>query len=461
MRLRTRFEWAADAWTAMRAKLSRSLNPYVGEVLATFVEMGLGWVGEGIDRQIFLAIKRIRKPEGQDLIDLFDDYPIEPPRSATSARCPVMFVLSADATLPVTVPAGTKTRAGTSGPIYAADAAAELYSSGLIPSTSAVAGSSSRVVAGEVDTLVDVIAGVSRVFNPSDSTGGTDGESDAELTSRLSAWWDTLTKGTPAAYERYALSVPGVISAGCREDWPSPGEVTVCVCDGQGSADDTMLAAVETAIESGGNAHSPGCRAAGIRAWVMQPERLLFIPSLWVHMTTGKVADSAADIRSAVIAAMARYGIGSRVALSAVGRSVEGAVDTVGAVTGISAESVQMPRLLPIRVLSVGGKSWSSSRWDWNYSTGMFRWGGGAWIDARSITTAPVEVYNSDSSAWMTCGVDPFVEGSRWPAYSTSETVTRGAMSDLTYLEKSQILVCGEPAIYPAPIGTMISGVSA
>lgn len=85
------------------------------------------------------------------------------------------------------------------------------------------------------------------VTNAGAAAGGNAEESDDELKLRARAFWKTLRRGTLAALEFGALTVPVVRVARATED--STGLVTVVVSDSDGNSNAEMIALVEAALE--------------------------------------------------------------------------------------------------------------------------------------------------------------------------------------------------------------------
>jgi len=459
MKLRTRFEWLPDALTVMRALTGRVLSEAPGDVVYSLSEQ-MAWNGEASDVQTARTADRLLNPAGADLDAAIADLPMAGRKAATKARCNVTFYLDASAALPVTVPAGTKVRSGSSGPVYAAAVGAILETSGIIACEAAAAGSAQRVAAGDINALTAPVAGIASVSNAADSTGGTDAETDAELLARRTAFWDALTKGTASAYEQFALAVPGVTSAGLMEDWPAPGECTLSVCGGQGSADSAMLAAAAQAIETGGPPNAPGCRTAGVMVRAAAPVRLLMPVTVSVVMRDGyKAAGYKAAIQQAAAAAMAAYGIGARLPLSALGAAIEAAVEQVQAVSAIAAESVEMPQLLPVRILSVGGAPLASTSWEWDWTNTRLRWAGGAWLNTAQLAAGTATLYSADGKSSVTAGIEPYVSGGNaWPRYSLEETTARAALAGVAQLAKNQVFVLGTVSVLPAATAGALEG---
>ena len=90
------------------------------------------------------------------------------------------------------------------------------------------AGISGNVAAGTITMLVQSVAGVTSVTNPTATTGGTDTENDESLLARfLAKVRNPGTSGNKADYINWALEVPGVGKVQAIPLWNGPGTVKV------------------------------------------------------------------------------------------------------------------------------------------------------------------------------------------------------------------------------------------
>lgn len=114
--------------------------------------------------------------------------------------------------------------------------------------TASVVGRAGNVAAGTITRIVSTLFDSTfSVTNPAQAAGGNEEESDDELKLRARAFWKTLRRGTLAALEFGALTVPVVRVAKATED--STGLVTVVVSDSDGNSNAQMIALVEAALE--------------------------------------------------------------------------------------------------------------------------------------------------------------------------------------------------------------------
>jgi hypothetical protein len=141
----------------------------------------------------------------------------------------VLYTLNADAVFP----------GGSNGPI-----------AGVV--TAQIAGRGGNVAAGAIARIVTAppaALATLAVTNALAAGGGNEEESDDELRVRARLFWQTLRRGTIAALEFGALTVPSVRIARATED-PITGIVTLLVTDSDGNSTAQMVADVVLEIEN-------------------------------------------------------------------------------------------------------------------------------------------------------------------------------------------------------------------
>ena len=112
-----------------------------------------------------------------------------------------------------------------------------------IPVVATLAGIRGNVAAGAINQIITKIPGVVSVANPSAFTNGTDRESDASFRSRLKAFVQAISRGTPNAIEGFARNVilddgRRVLFATLDEPIIPNGKVTLYIDDGTGSVEE-------------------------------------------------------------------------------------------------------------------------------------------------------------------------------------------------------------------------------
>lgn len=207
----------------------------------------------------------------------------------------------------VEIPLGTRVSAtDADGAEYVFETtAAAVFVSGAatvsVPIQAQVAGPESNVAIGEIDTLLDALSDPDvTVENPARTAGGDVAETDERLRARVRRYYTSLRRGTVAALEAGALTVPGVNFATVDESNAAPedgGYVNVFVGDPDANANAELVALVEAELEN--------WRAAGIavvvEAMVRQEVSLEFtmrVKSLIGVSTTALES----NVRAAVIA---------------------------------------------------------------------------------------------------------------------------------------------------------------
>lgn len=119
-----------------------------------------------------------------------------------------------------------------------------------VTATAQIAGKVGNVSAGLVNRVVDTaFSSAITVTNAATAGGGNDEETDDEVRVRARNFWQTLRRGTLAALEFGALTVPSVRIARATED-PVTGIVTLVVTDSDGNSTAQMVADVVGEIEN-------------------------------------------------------------------------------------------------------------------------------------------------------------------------------------------------------------------
>lgn len=153
------------------------------------------------------------------------------------------------------------------------------------------AGSAGNVAVARISQFVSTVFDTTlTVTNAAAAAGGADDESDEEYRSRARDYDRTLVRGTIAAIELGARSVPGVRIARARED--SIGVTTVYVADAAGGSSQLLIDAVRTELLN--------WRAAGAVLSVVGGEVLLVDTTVRVRLSRGRAADVEGLVQVAV-----------------------------------------------------------------------------------------------------------------------------------------------------------------
>lgn len=240
--------------------------------------------------------------EGEDLDALAADRFNLTRKPATPAIVTVTWTRSA--TGAYTIPAGTRIRARANGQsvIFTTDADAALPladTSVDIPATCTDTGRVGNVAAG---TIIDVMDPVpvdpgATVTNAERASGGTDAETDAVFRDRIRRYFPTLRRGTVAALQAGALSVPGVSYVAVDEGQiETTGRVLVYVGDPDGAGNELLADAVAAELED--------WRAAGVLVDVLPSVREEVVVELSVRVRAGVDTPT---LRTAITAAATAY----------------------------------------------------------------------------------------------------------------------------------------------------------
>nr|DAW46096.1 MAG TPA: Baseplate J like protein [Caudoviricetes sp.] len=114
------------------------------------------------------------------------------------------------------------------------------------------AGTKYNVAAGEIDTLATSVSGVTAITNAEAAAGGTEPETDAELTNRiLDLLQNPATSGNANHYHQWAMAVNGVGNAKVYPLWNGNGTVKVLIVDHEMQpATDEIVNAAKSNIEA-------------------------------------------------------------------------------------------------------------------------------------------------------------------------------------------------------------------
>lgn len=248
---------------------------------------------------------------GDDLTVLVNDrYNIQR-QDATTAVAVVQFSRSTTLTAG-TIPAGTQvaTAFGPDGSRIVfttdidTDTAVAIGQAGpfSINVTATVSGTAGNVAAGQITVVVDALFDTFTVTNVGAAAGGNEEESDDSLRARARAFFQTLARGTLAALEFGALTIPSVRIAKASEDALS-GIVYLAVSDETGSSNAQMVSDVDGIIDL--------WRCAGTKVNVVGGVASLVDMAISVVARTGfDVTAIASDLAAAVTAKINRLKAG-------------------------------------------------------------------------------------------------------------------------------------------------------
>jgi len=269
---------------------------------------------------------------GEDLDRLVGDRfsPTVVRKSATPAIVTLSFFRVSGALPGVTIPVGTIV-ATANGTQFATTTVATLPvgSTGPVTATARAsqAGTAGNVAASSLNSLAAPLSDpLVQVTNNAPATGGDETETDARLRARARDFFRTARRGTLAAIEFGALTVPGVRQATAIEETDSfgipTGRVALYVADALGQANAALCAAVRAALLE--------YRAAGIYVDVVGSTPN-FVPILYRLRFEAGVDTTAAfsQIQSATVAAVNNLRPSETLAVSllfSVARSVPGVI---------------------------------------------------------------------------------------------------------------------------------------
>lgn len=178
-----------------------------------------------------------------------------PRLSSTRARTTLRFEIAEEQAFPVLVPAGTRVATADKAQVFATDALAVIEAGARsveIGATSATPGSGANgLVPGQLSTLIDPLAYVSKAANTTVTLAGSDVETDDCYRARIQLAPESYTcAGSEGSYRYHALNVHQDI-ADVAVWCPEPGHVDVRpVMQGGELPDETLLEAVRRKLSA-------------------------------------------------------------------------------------------------------------------------------------------------------------------------------------------------------------------
>lgn len=225
--------------------------------------------------------------------------------TATAATTTLRFTLSAAQATTVAIPSGTRAT-GAAGVYFATDAYAEVAIGATyvdVKATCTTTGTiGNELAAGTLSTIVDPIAYVASVANTTESAGGADTESDADLAYRVFLAPSSYSKaGTPGSYEygvkNYNSGIGDVVVANGATD----GTVSIVFIMDDGSLPSTeVISGVLPYLDEN------GIRPLTDKVTVAAPAEVSYTISLTYYISKSDSARAVA-IQTAVTAAVSSY----------------------------------------------------------------------------------------------------------------------------------------------------------
>lgn len=226
----------------------------------------------------------------------------------------VLFVGTVGRTDPVTIPSGTVVRVPGTSNTYATIQDYTLATgdpSVLTTVRAQTAGADYNALPLTITELVGQITGIDSVNNPAAITSGRDEETDGERKARFLLYIESLARATVAALRHAAQSTYLVDDIGavteyitrCGIDEDLPGRVRVWLYGSLGAVSNTLLTAVQAALD--GTEETPGYRAAGIQVTAGRMTTQPVNVTVTVHPVYGRTLDT--TMRSDITGAIGDY----------------------------------------------------------------------------------------------------------------------------------------------------------
>ncbi len=332
---------AKDAFNASpnNKKLSASKLTEAGSDLNLVVNAGVGMADE-VTRQLKLAMQAIEisTATGADLDTLaFDRYKLT--RKAQSyASVLLTFSRPGSSGGSGTIEAGSQISTST-GVVFAliydvVFGATDLTQNGYALAVVSGIGANGLLPGTVITPLTALFDGTITVTNPYITAGGSNIESDDQFRSRIQNFYLTQQRGTLAALEQGALSVPGVYNAYAYDiidpetDEPS-GSAGLIISDQNGNSTAIMVSNVVQALYN--------YRSAGIYVAVIGG--IVSLVSITIHVSYMSGIDTIAAqqaVRNAIVSVVNNLGGGQALYLSSIisaAASVSGVVVANNAIT--------------------------------------------------------------------------------------------------------------------------------
>lgn len=210
--------------------------------------------------------------------------------------------------------------------------------SASVPVTAVVAGGAGNVQPYTITALGSAIPGIDTVTNLAAATGGSDGETDAQLLARFANWTQSLSRGTVLAIETAIQAVQAGLDISVYENTdPSGaadlGHFTAVVDDGSGSPSTALLTTCGLAAEA--------MRPVGSTYSVVGPT--VATANVALSITTAPTSVKTVTIpavQSAIAAYVSSLPIGAPLPLTKIAQIAYGAAPAVVNVTAITINSV-------------------------------------------------------------------------------------------------------------------------
>lgn len=327
---------AASVQAASRTLLDLSVGSVLRAVLEANAALAL-WL-QWLLVQV-LSMTRAATSEGADLDSWMADFGVRRlPAVAAAGQVRLSRFAPVGTAL---VPAGARLRTADAAQGFAVradpghpawDAARRGYAIGpgvgsvVVPVQAEAAGAAGNVLAGSIVLFADALAGVDAVANEAPLSGGLDAEADAALRARFRDHMASLSRATPVAVGHAVASLRQGLRWRISED-AGTGFFTVIVDDGTGAPPGWLLEAAGAAIEA--------VRPVGTGFAVEPPLLLPAAVALTVAAEGAPHAEVAAAVQQAVVAHVARLGIGEPLRWSRIAQLAYGASPAVANVTGV------------------------------------------------------------------------------------------------------------------------------
>lgn len=226
---------------------------------------------------------------------------------ATAATTTLRFTLSAVQSSAVGIPAGTRATPGTDGGVYFATAVyAEVPAGSLSVDVAAkctTSGSSGNgYAAGTIATIVDPVSYVASVVNTTASAGGSNEESDADLSERIFLAPSSYSTAGPAdAYKYWVEAYNSAIGDVLVQRGDIDGTVIITMLMDDGSLPGTeVVSGVQSFLDAG------NVRPLTDKVTVQAPAEVAYNIALTYYIAKSDSAQ-AVTIQAAVTAAGAAY----------------------------------------------------------------------------------------------------------------------------------------------------------
>jgi len=354
---------ADESPDAIMARLATDTNAGIDPTDPTFVDLVEGGFWDDLNRAVALEIDRLYDRLNEVVaaaipalswgafLDAWADSLGLSRNEATAAAGELTFSGSESTVIPPgTVVVTEQTSPDQDPPAFRTTQAGVIDSGGTVtvPAVAVTAGSEGNVPPHTVTIPETPIPGVSSVTNEAAMTGGSDVETDEQLSDRIKRKLANPSgPGNAAFYEHIALDEPGVGFVDVQPNTPAAGNVTVLIRDVNGDpAPQALVDRLQEKLDpSGSSSQGAGMAPIGATVIVDTPSTVTVDISAELVLEPGYSLDGSGgtvNVTSAVEESLARYVNGLPAGADVIHNKVIAAIVSVPGVADVDEETLEI-----------------------------------------------------------------------------------------------------------------------